>query len=240
MDPELKSLFIALTGMTALIVSGCTGKITREVNARLLGFEQSVSLEDSTSGNAARAIAPRMSVRKGELVRTGGEGRADLMLLPGALLELGPNAAIRLEELSLTKNGNALDEAMSRLVLLRVMEGTALLVIQFESEPGQFQVVTPNGVLSTGRPGTFLVQVEGDQTRITCIRGAGTFGKTGDDPVSIEAGFFRVIPSNVPDPTGVETDSKAQEDVDYALNVERKLLNLQVRERDSPFPWRLS
>jgi hypothetical protein len=231
-------LAIAITAVGGLGVTGCSGKITREVSAKLLVLEGAVSLEDSTGGNVALTPKSSTLVRKGETVRTGERSRADLLLLPGALVAMGPKAAIRLEELSLTKDGNALNEAMSRLVHLRVLTGRVLLVSQFDTEPGQRRVATPSGVLSWIRPGTFLLQVEGDQTRITCIRGAGTFKTVEEATVSMEAGFFRVIPSIVPDPTGVEDDVQAQDDVDYALDMERKLLNMQDREMVSPFPWR--
>ena len=235
---RIRLLAIAITAVGGLGVTGCSGKITREVSAKLLVLEGAVSLEDSTGGKVVPIPKPSTVVRKGETVRTAEKSRAELMLLPGALLAMESNAGIRSEELSLTKDGNALDEAMSRLVHLRVLAGRVLLVSQFDAEPGQCLVATPNGVLSWTRPGTFLLQVDGDQTRITCLRGEGTFKTAEEATVSVEAGFFRVIPSIVLDPTGVEADAQAQDDVDYALDMERKLLNMQRVEQLSPFPWR--
>jgi len=235
----LKPLWPGVLGIAALTATGCTGKITRETTATLLALEGSVLIQGSAQGEASRAAQPRAQIRKGETVRTGSDASAALMLLPGALIQLGPDSALRIEKLALTKDGNALNNAMSRVVLLSLLEGTADLVVHPEPSRCQWNVETSNGRLASVRPGTCRLSVKQGLTRVTCLRGAFSFVGSDDvTAVEIEDGCFKEWPSERGDAQPVETDSRAQEDVDQALDVERNLLELQRRERFTPFPWR--
>ena len=233
----LKLFWPGVLGIAILTAVACTGKITREASATVLTLEGSARIEGP--GTAPRIVEQRSALRKGETLRTNDNGTAALMLLPGALVQLGPASALTLEELTITKDGNATDEAMSRVILLRLVEGTVDLVVQFESELGKWSVESPNGLLSTTTPGTCRLEVDGDRTRVTCLRGLFSFASTGDlAAVGIERGCFQEWPSNELGAITVETDARAQDEVNELLDVERKLLELQRRERFSPFPWR--
>ena len=228
-------LRFSLAGLAALLATGCSGKITREATALVLAVDGSAFLEESSP----HKVKAGSSFKTGETLRTTGDGTVAILLLPGALLQLGPNSAAKVKELSIGKDGNATDEAMSRKVRLEVREGTADLLVQFESQPGGWAVETPNGILSTKRPGTCRLALHGQETRIDCLRGVFEFLAKGETAAAeITAGSFQEWPLGKRTPSPSELDARGQEEITESLEMERKLLNLQEQIRVSPFPWR--
>ncbi|HMJ05445.1 MAG TPA: FecR domain-containing protein, partial [Chthoniobacterales bacterium] len=223
----LKPLWPGVLGLALTAATGCTGKVSREVNATLLAVDGSSLVQGLGSNGTSRPATAQAPFRAGETLRTNSDGTVAAMLVPGALVRLAPRSEIRLERLAITKDGNATDEAMSRAVSLRLLEGTIDLVVQFESEPGKFRLETPVGTLSTLLPGTCRVAFQSGQLRLTCIRGAFDFLPAGgQSPVTLKAGYFQQWPDGQPEPSAIETDATAQDEIDQSLNVERKLLEL--------------
>ncbi len=229
-------LGLNLLGLAAVAVTSCTGKVTREVAATILTQGGTVSIERSNAGEA-RSVAEQSRLARGDVLRTGVDGEAALMLLPGALVQLGPNSHFLLRTLFLEKDGNASDAAMSRWIGAQLLLGTADIVIQFESAAGKWQIDTPHGVLISRVPGTCRLSVSPERTRVTCLRGAFVFLATGEVAASeIEAGCFRDWPSPAATLFDVADDAQAQDDAELSLSAERNLLQLQDSRTNDPLP----
>ncbi len=231
----LKPLWPGVLGIAALTATACSGKVTRAVDARILHQSGSVSIEGAhTPAKGGRAV-----IQPGATLQTGPDGTVDLLVLPGMMIHLQEASTLQVDRLALTKNGNATDEAMSREVAVRIIRGSAVVVVQFESDPGNWSLTTPAGVFTTRLPGTFFLRVDQNHTRLTCVRGAIEFATAGQNAsTSLSAGYFREWPGQEPESSPVELDPQAQEEVERTLRLERNLLQLARRERFSPFPWR--
>ena len=237
----MNPIWAGLLGLAALTTTaGCDGKVTRQVQAKVLESHGHIVVEfqDGTPQGPA-SVAPGFQIPIGAKVRTADDAALSLMLLPGALLHLGANCEFLIQELKLGKNGYSTAEAMSRTVRVLLSKGTAYIVVQFESDAAPVIVETASGTFSMAYPATCRLEAQPDRTRVTAVRGGGTYSLKGSVKTqAIDAGH--IWESDPADTAAipVETQERAQAEVDECLDVERKLLNLQRAERFSPFPWR--
>lgn len=228
-------LYLGLLGVAAFAGSGCHGNVARKVEATVLAAEGEVR---AGNGGSTRILSVNSTLGRNQTLRTGADGSVSLLLLPGALLHLGPDSALRIEEIVLTKDGNALEDAMERTVRLQLLAGEADLVIQFESAANQFTVTTPHGRLLVTAPATARLQVRPAQTRIDVARGQVHFA-SGDTnpPSSVVAGFSQSWPGEGDAIAAVE-DAVSQQQIEDLLRVEQEMLRLQRARRFQPRPWR--
>lgn len=235
----LRPLLPGIMALASLTTTTSCSKITREAQAIVLAAEGSVMLEGKTQGSPPQTLALRSSVRKGETIRTGPAGSAALLLLPGALLQIDASSAVTIGEIKISKNGNAYQDAMHRVIRLSLTEGTIHALTQFEPGSARWSVETPHGVLATDQPSLCRLELRGERMRIVCLRGSYTIAPAGGKaPSSIDAGYYRDFPPADTAPSPVEGEAQSQDQVDHSLDVEQKLLEMQRAERFSPFPWR--
>ncbi|MEO5722527.1 MAG: hypothetical protein ABIR71_13810 [Chthoniobacterales bacterium] len=138
------SLGLTLLALAALTSTACTGKTTREALATILALRGSVLLEGGASSAAQEAEAGN-TLAPGQILRTTAGATASVLLLPGALAQLEPESSLQVGSITLTKNGNATDEAMERALDLRLLKGSLDVVVQFDSAPGTLPDHDPAG-----------------------------------------------------------------------------------------------
>lgn len=232
-----RSLLPGLLGLAALTAASCGGKISRETRAEIFAVDGTVSISSSATPEG-RVVTAAAFLAAGESLRTGAGSSASVLLLPGALLHLGPESAIRIKELGLTKKGDATDEAMSRMIQLELLAGTADFVVQFEPAADAWNVATAFGSISTRtRGGTCRLQLLPHGLRLVVLRGKFAFRSKEGPETEIEAGFARNFPADS-EPHPVETQAATQHDVEQLLKMEQNLLNGERTKRKTAFPWR--
>ncbi len=232
----LNPLLPGLLGIVALTATSCGGKISRDTGAEILAVDGKASISSQAISQPRPATSGAV-LAEGESLQTGAASSASLLLLPGALVHLGPESAIGIKQLVVTKNGNATDEAMSRLIRLELRAGTADFVVQFEPTADAWSVSTDFGAITTlTRGGTCRIETEPKGVRLTVLRGQFTF-KSAVAETDVEAGFAGEFPAgSAPHP--VETQERTQADVEQILQVEQDLLKWERMKRKTAFPWR--
>ncbi|MEP6809380.1 MAG: hypothetical protein ABI992_03990 [Chthoniobacterales bacterium] len=235
-DMRFSHLSCGVVAVATLTAASCTGDLRREVGARIIALEGSASILRSPASPSESATLESV-IRPGASLETARSSTASLFLLPGALLQIGPESALRLEKLALEKDGNATDEAMERTIQLHLAHGTLDLVVQFESNPGKCRVSTSTGTFSCTTPTTCRFQTGPSGTRITVVRGAIEIENGGGNFREIEAGFFTDGPAAA-NLQAIELDPQAQKDTEEVLQMEQKLLRIETHMRKISFPWR--
>ena len=175
----------------------------------------------------------------GETIHSGGDGSVALSLLPGALLQLEPNSTLTIEQLKITKDGNATEGGIRRGLRIRLSEGAIVLIVDFEPQSADWGIATPHGELSAASAGLCRLEVTAAKTRLTSVRGEFAFRAREQDHKSrVEAGYVQEWPSPQVVPFPADSDVRWQREVQESLSVERILLTLEGRERFVPYPWR--
>src|SRR5437764_9274976 len=88
-----------------LLVGGCSRGIARATAATVLFVKGNVTF-GKMERNQFRPITARSTIPHGDIVRTSDGAAVNLALVPGAFIQLSGNSEIKIEELSLTKDGN--------------------------------------------------------------------------------------------------------------------------------------
>ena len=223
--------------LTAIFQSGCEPGVTRRVEAVVLAKEGEVSWK--IGSEAESSVQPDSRIGGGATLRTTGDARVGLALLPGALIQLEPVSELRLQSLQLVKIAYRLEDAIRREVHLELARGTLVTSIAFESSSDDLSIATPEGTLTLASHALCRIEVRDRVTRVTCARGVVSF-KTRDDAaaVTLQAPESREWPSQAADRIPADFDVRAMEEIENVKEVEQKLLGLEERRRLSPFPWR--
>ncbi|MGI8480935.1 MAG: FecR domain-containing protein [Chthoniobacterales bacterium] len=166
------------------------------------------------------------------LVRTGAGGTVDLAFLPNALADLSETTELQIDELTLSKDGNATrNDVRSRVVHLRLLRGT--MHVSFNRLQGSYAdltIRTPHGEITASSDCIFFVNVDDRRTRVVSVYGMITAHVEGTDS-PVEAGYFQEFPSSDLSPRAAEDDQQAQREVTATIEADHALQNLAGRQR---------
>src|SRR5438874_1976015 len=84
-----------------LLGNGCSKGITRSTAATVLSVKGNVVFGQAER-NQFQPVTPSSEIRDGDIVRTSDGAAINLVLVPGAFVQVSGNSEIKIEELSLT------------------------------------------------------------------------------------------------------------------------------------------
>ena len=222
-----RALFVfAITSTLAL--GGCWEGVTREILATLLSVHGEVVDLSNTSGDR-HTIDSASRLGAGSILATSSDARADLMLIPGALIRLLGESEFKIEQLELTKDGNETGDAMRERVARVELERGGIIVL-FEGF-AKFTIDTPKVTINVLPSCLLRVDVDPNRTRVTCVRGKVSVAAKNGEMTTVDGGSFREWPSKGVTISLAE-DSQAQKDTAAALQVARELQELEAAHRD--------
>jgi len=215
----------------ALWFSACEERVTRHVLATVLSVDGTAEVRQKGDPEFSE-ITPATLLHVGARVRTGTSEGLNLAFLPNTLANLTGNTELQIDDLALTKDGNAMrNDVRSRTVRLLLLRGTIRAL--FNRPPGCKSVLTirtPHGELNVDSDCILLANVDNRRTRVTCVYGMVTT-RVGQTNFSVEAGYFQEFPSSELSPQAVADDAGAQRDVMSIIETENELQNLAHRQR---------
>jgi len=212
-------------------LSGCWQGMTREVLATVLSVrgEAAWAMEGR---NDVRPITSQTKFGTGSIVRTFQDAQIDVTLVPGALARISSNSELKIEKLRLSKDGNETEDGMrSRVVLVQLNRGRISALFQRRDENDmRFTIGTRQATISADDNCLFQVQEEETKTRVTCVRGKIYVSQANRETV-MEGGYFQEWPLERLTAIAAADDARGQIDVSDTLEAERKLQELQSKQR---------
>jgi hypothetical protein len=220
---------------TAAFLVACWGGASREMLATVLFVDGKVTYEVNRQHNL-QALTLQTNPGPGAVVRTSGDGRVALALVPGALLEISANSEVKIEELLLNKNGNETEDGMrKRVARIRLNAGSITAIFERrDASELRFAIATARITVTVDDNCVSHVRVDGDKTRVTCARGKAYVSTGSSEPVTLKAGYFQQWPNG--SPVATSEDATGQSDVADALETEAKLQQL-YREQFNRRPF---
>jgi hypothetical protein len=215
----------------ALSFSACEQVVTRRALATVLSVDGPAEFRQK-GHSAFNEITPSTLFGVGAVVRTGTGGTLNLAFLPNTLASLSESTELQIDDLALTKDGNAMrDDVRSRTVRLLLLAGTMrALFNRLPDCQSDLTIRTPHGELNANSDCILLVNTDNRRTRVTCGYGTVT-ARIGQTNFSIEAGYFQEFPSNNLAPQAAEDNAQAQREVMSMIETENELQNLAGRQR---------
>jgi len=230
--------FVLSVLAVGFLLNGCGGAITHEVCATVLATEGSVEI-DGQRASLPDSVKTRLDLCAGTIVRTSSGAQVQIACLPNALVHLSENSALKIESVTLRKDGNETDDEMeARAVRCRLMTGAMDLSHRGTEGVAELIASTPHGKLIAKFNCVVRVAVDEKKTRITCASGMVTFvPANGDAGVTVEGGFVTEWPSSTPMVAApAENTSDQQALVDAFERAQR--LEALLKARGASFPWK--
>jgi hypothetical protein len=209
-----------------LLADGCSKGIPRATAATVLFVKGNV-IFGKTERNQFRPVAPRSKIPRGDIVRTSDGAVVNLALVPGAFVQVSGNSDIKIEELSLTKDGNETAGGMrDRRTRVRLSRGrVSILFSRSHTSESHFALATNQATISPYSDCLFSVWTEGSTTRVTCAGGEVSAVGDGQREVRIAAGYSHQWPTTAKEPIAAIAEGDAQMDIMASLEAEKQFLN---------------
>jgi hypothetical protein len=216
--------FVAIS--VCLVGNGCSKGITRATAATVLFVKGDVVFGQSDRSQFQH-VTSRSKIRGGDVVRTLDGAAINLALVPGAFVQVSGNSEIKIDELSLTKDGNDTAGGMlDRRARVRLSRGrVSILFSRSDTSGSHFSLATNQTMISSDSDCLFSVWTDGSTTRATCGRGEVSALGDAQTPVRIATGYFHQWPAAAGEPTAAAAEGDAQMDILASLEAERELLD---------------
>jgi len=220
--------FLALS--LCLLENGCSKGITRATAATVLSVKGDVVF-GRAERNQFQPVTSSSKIRGGDIVRTSDGAAINLVLVPGAFVQVSGNSEIKIEELSLTKDGNeTTGGVLDRSARVRLSRGRmSVLFSRSDTGGSQFALITKQTIISPDSDCLFSVWTDGSITRSTCARGELSGASDGQTPVRINTGYFHQWPTAAKEPLAASAERDTQMDVMVSLEAEKELLDQAAR-----------
>src|SRR5256885_12070322 len=214
--------------LCTLTLSACWSGITKEIAATVLSVRGQVNCFPKESTNA-QVVDSKSKIGSGSTIRTSSDAQCDLSLVPGALARLSGDSELKIEELTITKDGDETGDAMrERVARIELTRGG--MIVLFEGF-GRFTIKTRNATLNVLPSCVFRLDVDQSRTRVTCIRGKLYLVPQEQEPVAISGGQFRALPSTNGS-MSVARDGQAAAEPATTLQGARQLPQLDTAQRN--------
>jgi hypothetical protein len=231
-----RAAFLVCVISSAALMTGCWAGVSRQVLATVLSVRGEVVYQ-MDGRDRVRSLTLQTNPGPGSLLRTAGDARAHLELVPGALVQISGNSELKIEELLLRKDGNETGAGMrKRTARVRLNRGSINIVFERRDESElRFTVGTRDVTISADGDCVSQVRVESEKTRLTCVYGRAYAWTGNPEPSIVKAGYFQEWPSG--SMTIAANDMRGQIDVTEALDARRELEELQLGQLNRPPFW---
>jgi len=219
-------LLVLSIALCSLLASSCSKGITRATAVMVFSVKGRV-----ISGNAERndfqAVTLKSRIHSGDTVRSSHAASIDLALIPAVLAQLTGDSEIKIDELSIAKDGNQTAGGMrDRTARIRLSRGKVIVLFTpTDRSASQFAVTTGQLTIKPDSDCLFCVWTDGKTTRVTCAKGNVNAPSDAQAPVTIAAGYFQEWPTTRKTPVPATEDAAAQIDITESLEAEQRLQN---------------
>jgi hypothetical protein len=219
-------LLVLSIALCLLLASSCSEGISRATAAAVFSVRGRV-IFGNAERNDFQPVTLKSRIHSGDTVRSSDDASIDLALIPAALAQLPGGSEIKIDELSITKDGNQTAGGMrDRTARIRLSRGKAIVLFTpTDRSASQFAITTGQLTIKPDSDCLFCVWTDGKTTRLTCAKGNINASADVQAPVTIAAGYFREWPTTRKAPVPATEDAAAQIDITESLEAEQRLQN---------------
>ena len=222
---RLPLLVLSLT-LCSLLANSCSKGISRATAAAVFSVKGRVVF-----GNAERndfqPVTLKSRIHSGDTARSADGASIDLALIPAALARLSGDSEIKIDELSITKDGNQTAGGMrDRTARIRLSRGRVIVLFTpTDRSASQFAVTTGQLTIKPDSDCLFCVWTDGKTTRLTCAKGKINASANAQATVALTGGFFQEWPTTRKAPVPATEDAAAQIDIMESFEADQRLQN---------------
>jgi hypothetical protein len=215
---------IICAALCSALATSCSRGINVPVSASVLSVKGKVVF-----GNAERnrfgPVTIKSLIRNGDTVRSAEGASVDLALIPGAFAQLAKDSEIKIEELTIVKDGNETGDGIrDRRARIRLVRGKIIVLFhRSEASPTRLVIIARDLTVNPDSDSLFAFWSDGTKSRLTCTKEkiAGSFD--AQPAITIDAGYFLLWPTAHAKPVAAADDTAAQMDITESLAAEQRL-----------------
>ena len=225
------SLLVLSFALCLLLSSSCSKAVSSATAAMIFSFKGRVVFGNGER-NELQPVTLKSRIQSGDTVRSSDGASIDFAVIPAALAQLIGDSEIKIDELSIAKDGNQTAGGMrDRTARIRLNRGKVIVLFApGDKSTSQFAVTTGQFTIKPDSDCLFCVWTDGKTTRVTCAKGNVNTPSDAQAPVTIAAGYFQEWPTTRKTPVPATEDASAQIDITEALEAEQRL-------QDGAFAW---
>ena len=177
--------------------------------------------------NDLQPVTLKSRIHSSDTVRSSRAASIDLALIPAALAQIAGDSEIKIDELSIAKDGNQTAGGIrDRTARIRLSRGKVIVLFTpSDKSASQFAVTTGQLTVKPDSDCLFCIWTDGKTTRVTCAKGNVNAPSDAQAPVTIAAGYFHEWPIMRKTPVPATEDASAQIDITESLEAEQRLQN---------------
>ncbi len=232
---RLPLLVLSIT-LCSLLASSCSKGIGRATAATVFSVKGRVIFGDAER-NDFRPVTLKSRIHSGDTVRSSNGASIDLALIPTALAQLIGDSEIKIDQLSITKDGNQTAGGMrDRTARIRLSRGKVIVLFsRSDRSASQFAMTTGQLTIKPDSDCLFCVWTDGKTTRLTCAKGNINASADVQPSVTIASGYFQKWPTTRKAPVPAAEDPSAQIDITESLEIEQRLQDEASAWQKRPF-----
>ena len=229
-------LFVLAIVFCLLLASSCSEGTSRATAAVVFSINGRV-IFGTAEGDNFQPVTLKSRIHSGDTVRSSHGASINLALIPAALAQLTGDSEIKIEELSITKDGNQTAGGMrARTARIRLSRGKIIVLFSpSDRSASQFAVTTDQLTIKPDSDCLFSVLTDGKTTRVTCTKGKLNAPTDAQAPVTIAGGYFQQWPLTRKAPVPATEDAAAQIDITESLEIEPRLEDEASAWQNRPF-----
>jgi hypothetical protein len=228
--------FRTLTFSLALccgLTNGCSEGVSRRTAATVLSVKGDVVF-GMAGRNNFQPVTRESRINDSNIVRTSDGALLDLGLTAAALAQMARNSEIKVEELTISKDGNQTRGGMrNRSARIELSRGEITVLFSGrDKSASRFAISTSAVTVTVDSDCLFRVHRDERTTRVTCVQGKVHATAGAQASMVIGAGYFQEWPSTRPEPLAATENSAAQIDIMDSLEIANDLRRLDAGWRD--------
>jgi hypothetical protein len=211
--------------LCSVLANGCWRDITAPIAAVVLSVKATV-LFGNAERNRFEPVTTKTRIRGGDTVRSMEGASVDLLLFPGALAQLTGDSEIKIEQLTMVKDGNETSDGLrDRSARIRLQRGKIVVLFKDggDTTPSQLVITTPDLTVTPNSGSLFAVWTDGTKARVTCAKKTVVASAGAQPAITASAGYFLRWPASNTKPLAAADDPSAQIDVSQSLQAGEQL-----------------
>jgi hypothetical protein len=225
------------------LLVGCGPPSDQPVLGSVFQIEGSGTITGKAGPSKSRPLSRDERFAPGDEIRLQRESVAVLCLTPGIYLRCLGETHLRIEELSVSKDGDETGNAMNtRRAAIRLEQGRVHVFLP-PAGPSRacLRINSRRGTLTTKAGSLISIALTADSMRVLCARGELAWDEPPSASTTIGAGYFsdwRSKGGAAEEPSLAADDPKAQGEIMALLDSAQAIAELENAARSAPAPWR--
>jgi hypothetical protein len=223
------------------ILAGCDPQANHPVLGTVFQVQGTATITDNAQGSKPRPLSAGLEFSNRSDIHLERESEAVFSLTPGIYLRCFGESNLRVEKLTISKDGDETGNAMhTRDAVFHFDKGRVHVFLPISGKSqAKLKIQSLLGTVAAKAGSLFSVSQTGASIRVLCADGELNWSEQPSFSATIRSGYFLDRGRGAAaESKPASEDPSAQEEIMALLESSRTILDLEQKTRNAPAPWR--